>query len=136
MRSFSATIVAALALASGSALAQPVLVLHSLIGGDLSADGNSAVGLLFDAQVEEYKVYSWQRGVGYTAIAGSGFSAEPIRASNDLSVLATGQLNTANWGNINCFNLDNLFLKKLKCCLVDADHVSSILEMVSHVDSD
>jgi hypothetical protein len=118
MRSFSASIVAALALASGSALAQPVLVLHSLIGGDLSADGNSAVGLLFDAQVEEYKVYSWQRGVGYTAIAGSGFSAEPIRASNDLSVLATGQLNTANWGNINCFN-GYCFIEGDTCTLGD-----------------
>ncbi|HLP85165.1 MAG TPA: hypothetical protein VK157_12520, partial [Phycisphaerales bacterium] len=93
----------ALLVASAGAVAQPVLVLHSLAGGDMSADGNKAVGYLFDPQVGEYRVYTWQRGVGYTAIAGTGFAAEPVCASDDLSVLATAARNVANWGNLNCF---------------------------------
>ena len=42
-----------LLVACAGAVAQPVLVMHSLIDADLSADGNKAVGLIFDGQAEE-----------------------------------------------------------------------------------
>ena len=87
---------------TAASLAQPVLVIHGL-GDDLSADGTKAAGLVFDNAVEEYVTYVWERGVGYTRVNGLGLSAEPVRGSSDLSVLATGKLNDANWGNLNCF---------------------------------
>jgi hypothetical protein len=86
-----------------TALAQPILIIHGL-ADDISANGTGATGLFFDADLLEYEIYRWQRGTGYTRVPGTGLSAEPIRGSSDLSVLATGKANTANWGDLNCFN--------------------------------
>jgi hypothetical protein len=95
---------AALLAACGTVCAQPVLEIHSLIDADLSSSGTKAVGFVYDAQIEAYRVFVWERGVGYTAIPNAPYSAEPVRGSDDLSVLATGASNTANWGDLNCFN--------------------------------
>jgi uncharacterized membrane protein len=94
---------AGIALGACAASAQPVLVINGL-PDDLSASGNKTAGLFFDATLAEYVTYVWERGVGYTRIPGAGLSAEPIRGSSDLSVLATGKLNADNWADINCFN--------------------------------
>ena len=98
------TTAAALVLASSAAVsvAQPVLVISG-VADDLSANGNKTTGLFFDATAGEYAAYVWERGVGYTAIPGTGLSVEPLRGSSDLSVLATGKNNTSDWGNLNCF---------------------------------
>ena len=95
--------VVALLASSAGALAQPVLVMHSLIDADISADGNKAVGLLFDSQAAEYRIYTWQRGAGHTLVSAPGMGAETVRGSGDMTVLATGLLNTGNWGDLNCF---------------------------------
>jgi|GEM_PF-2205791 len=94
---------AGLGVASAQAGVQPVLILNGL-SDDISSNGQKAAGLLFDADAGEYVAHTWTRGVGYTRIVGGGLSAEPIRGSNDLSVLATGKVNTTNWGDLNCFN--------------------------------
>jgi hypothetical protein len=101
--SFSAGVAALLA-GAGLASAQPVLEINSLIDADLSGSGTKAVGYLYDAQIEAYRVFVWERGVGYTAIPNVSYSVEPVRGSSDLSALATGASNTSNWGNLNCFN--------------------------------
>lgn len=84
------------------AVAQPVLVVNGLTD-DLSSNGAKTTGLFFDASTSEYAVYVWERGVGFTRVNGTGLSAESIRGSGDLSVLATGKSNTTNWGDLNCF---------------------------------
>lgn len=89
--------------AAANAGAPPVLIFTGL-ADDLSSDGTKATGLFFDADVSGYVTYTWTRGVGYTRIEGGGLSAEPIRGSSDLSVLATGKANTSNWGDLNCFS--------------------------------
>jgi hypothetical protein len=93
-----------LAALAGLAQAQPVLELHSIIDPDLSANGEKAVGYVFDAAIEQYRVVMWERGVGYTFIPQVSYAIEPVRASDDLSILATGVANTANWAELNCFN--------------------------------
>ncbi|MFO0858399.1 MAG: hypothetical protein U0640_13720 [Phycisphaerales bacterium] len=92
---------AGLALVS-AASAQPVLIMNNL-ADDISSDGTKATGLLFDAAIEQYAIFTWDRAAGFTRIPATGLSVEPIRASNNLSVLATGKNNDANWGNLNCF---------------------------------
>jgi hypothetical protein len=94
---------AGLGFAATAAVAQPVLVINGL-PDDLSANGTKTTGLFFDATIAEYVTYVWERGVGYTRVPGTGLSAEPIRGSSDLSVLATGKANTSDWGALNCFN--------------------------------
>jgi uncharacterized membrane protein len=84
------------------AVAQPVLVVNGLTD-DMSSDGRKTTGLFFDATTEQYAIYTWERGVGFTRINGTGLSIEPIRASSDLSVLATGKQNDTNWADLNCF---------------------------------
>jgi hypothetical protein len=93
--------VAGFALAAG-AFAQPVLIINGL-PDDISADGTKTTGLFFDASIEQYAIFTWDRATGYTRIPGTGLSIEPIRASTDMSVLATGKNNDANWGDLNCF---------------------------------
>ena len=95
-------VMVALAGAASAVGAPPALIVTSL-ADDLSSDGDRAVGLLFDAQLAEYQIYRWQRGVGFSVVPGLGLSAEPVRGSSDLSVLATGRRNDADWGGLNCF---------------------------------
>ena len=93
----------ALACACGTtAMAEPKLVVTSLSEG-ISADGNKAVGYLFDYSIPGYTPYVWQRGVGYSSLPGTGFGNDPIHASADITTFATGLPNTSNWGNLNCF---------------------------------
>jgi hypothetical protein len=83
--------------------AQPVLVYNAL-SEDMSADGTKTVGYLFDNGTEEYVLYSWERGVGYTQLPGTNFPGEPLRASADFGAFATSIANTSDFGNLNCFD--------------------------------
>ncbi len=97
---------AALALASigaHTALAQPTLIVNGL-ADDMSSDGTKSTGYLFDYSIPAYVPYTWQRGVGYSIVPGSGFGSDLLRGSSDLSVLSTSMNNVTDWGNLNCFN--------------------------------
>jgi hypothetical protein len=93
----------ALLAAAGLAQAQPVLELHSLLDADLAPSGEKAVGYVYDAGIEQYRVVVWQRGVGYTFIPQASYALDPIRGSDDMTIFATGAANTSNWAELNCF---------------------------------
>ena len=68
MRFNHGVILAALAgtLAAAGASAQPVLVMTGMNGHDLSGDGKTVAGLVYDASIETHVVYTYRVGVGAT----------------------------------------------------------------------
>ncbi len=89
---------------SSVAAAQPTLIITGT-GTDLASGGNAVSGLVYDADAAEYIPYTWQRGVGYARIPGATFGGSSgVFCSSDAGVLAMAADNTANWGDLNCFN--------------------------------
>ena len=86
------------------ASAQPKLVITGLVN-DMSATGNAAVGLVYDADAQEYVPFTWTRDGGYTQIPGAfAFGGGTgLFCSTDLSTLAMTSDNISNWAELNCF---------------------------------
>jgi hypothetical protein len=90
---------------SSIAVAQPKLVITGLTM-DLPSTGDGAVGVAYDADLNEYATFIWSRGGGYTRIPGAYISggAGGVSCSSDMGVLAMTSDNLADWADLNCFN--------------------------------
>ncbi|QQS07947.1 MAG: hypothetical protein IPK69_07975 [Phycisphaerales bacterium] len=108
MRPATLSIATLLAL-SGSALAQPVLVITPA-AEDIDSTGTKTVGRVVEWTSTPsgpdfaYAPYVWQRGVGFTRVPGTYATPTLVRASSDLSQFVSDLENTSNWGDLNCFN--------------------------------
>jgi hypothetical protein len=91
----ASTFVAASAFA---ALAQPSLVIVGMANFDLTANGNTSVGVVYDASIEQYRVIRWTRGQG-ALDTGGRFTDGEVRCSDDGSSLAYGDYNHENLNN-------------------------------------
>ncbi|MFT3683386.1 MAG: hypothetical protein QM783_00435 [Phycisphaerales bacterium] len=96
------TLVVAGSIAS-AALAQPKLVSVPVIS-DLSGNGNTVTGFLYDAALGQNVPVAFTRGSGFTRLPGKapgGGSA--LCVSGDGTVFASAMDNLTNWGSLNCF---------------------------------
>lgn len=84
---FAATITACL---SSAALAGPPALVNIGMGlGDISADGMTASGAIYDARLDAYIVYQFKRGLG-------GFRTEALYSDGEIRSSADG--NALSWG--------------------------------------
>lgn len=95
MRYLVATTVATLLTAA--AYSQPQLVITGMSNGDISADGQTYVGGIYDYSLDKSWVFKFTRGVGSTNTNGD-WNDGVIRSSNDGQALSAGMLNDGNWG--------------------------------------
>ena len=78
--------------------AQPSHVMVGMGGGDISSDGMIAVGPLYNAAVQQYRIYRYVRGVGGTD-TGAVFNDNDVRSSADCTAFSYGAYNLENFGN-------------------------------------
>lgn len=85
--------------------AQPAMVNVGISISDLTADGQTVVGLIYDRPVNEDAVVVYTRGGAVTKIPGAVVGGnEQLHASDDASAFALEMDNIENWGELNCFN--------------------------------
>lgn len=88
-----------------AALAQPQMVHVGFGIQDLTADGQTAVGLFYDRPIEEYAVAKYTRGIGVVEIPGAVPGGNlTLRCSDDAGALSLHMDNIEDWGDLNCFN--------------------------------
>ena len=94
--SFSAVCVLA---ASAGMAAPPSLVLIGMAGQDIAANGQTAVGAMYNAAIDRYMVTRFTRGVGASITTGT-FEDGAMTCSEDGSVLSFGSYNLENLGGL------------------------------------
>lgn len=83
--------------------AAPSLVSVGMGSGKLAANGQGCLGLMYDSQIQQYRIAKFLRGTGTTLIPGPTLKSGPVMGSDDLGILAITSENQVNWGGINCF---------------------------------
>ena len=87
------TTAAIVAAGAGSAFAQPKLVVTGNSGNDLTPDGNTAAGLIFD-QVQDYNAWKFVRGTGHVKLGTRALSGTSLFISADSLKAGGGVFNT------------------------------------------
>lgn len=84
-------------LACSMAWAQPAMVVTGMPTEDLSADGRTWAGPIFDFSLERYDVFRFVRGSGIQA-TGAHYANGEFRMSADASAMSFGWYNIDNYG--------------------------------------
>lgn len=84
-------------LLSGLAAAQPALVICGMNATDLSNDGNTILGSIYDANLNQNGIYEYVRGSGAIDMQGAWRDGS-LRFSGDAQDVIAGMYNTTNWG--------------------------------------
>ncbi len=94
-----------LSLTSHIALAQPSLVQIGIAVQDITADGQTVIGTIYDRPIGEYAVVRYTRGGDVTVIPGAVIGGNgKMSCSDNAGVVALEMDNISDWGDLNCFN--------------------------------
>lgn len=94
-----------LAVACSTIYAQPKILQIGVNIQDMTANGQTVVGFIYDRPITEYAVVKYTRGGSVITIPDAFISGNGIlKCNSDASVLSLSRDNLDDWGGLNCFD--------------------------------